>query len=179
MLNFIATIFLLMAVSVVGQNPIVTIPGGSIITGSVVKGVENFQGIPFGQDTGGVNRFAPPKPVILIAGSTIDATQPGPACPQPVKFPAVTGTLESSVDFQSENCLNLRIARPAGTLPTANLPVMVYFYGGGFISGHIDDKVYEPDNFVNQAGVSGYPVIYVAINYRLSSKLYNSFPHPT
>ena len=96
--------------------------------GTSADGVEQFQGILFGQDTSGPNRFTPPKVFYPPAGTTVDATKAGAACPQPSKgiVPCM-----SDVKLQSENCLSLRIARPAdGRNAGKPLPVMVYIYGG-------------------------------------------------
>src|ERR1700709_2953273 len=46
------------------------------------NGVDSFQNIHYGQDTGGAGRFAPPKPFIPARNSIINATAPGAACPQ-------------------------------------------------------------------------------------------------
>lgn len=96
--------------------------------GTTGDGVEQFQGIKFGEDTSGVNRFVPPKPYSPAAGSEVDATGEGPSCPQ-----ATPGCVPfmSDIPYQSEDCLNLRIARPADpSLWEKPLPVMVYIYGG-------------------------------------------------
>ena len=97
--------------------------------GTSADGVEQFQGILFGQDTSGPNRFTPPKGFYPPAGTTVDATKAGAACPQPSKgiVPCM-----SDVKLQSEDCLSLRIARLAedGAKDGKPLPVMVYIYGG-------------------------------------------------
>lgn len=95
--------------------------------GSYSYGVEHFQNIFYADDTAGKSRFAPPVPTRPRKGSVIDATQPGAWCPQG------TGDIlpfTSKVTNISENCLSLRIARPAGTKPRAKLPVMVWLHGG-------------------------------------------------
>lgn len=98
--------------------------------GSSVSGVEQFENIFFGQDTGGPNRFAPPLPFTYHPGSRVMANVPGNACSQPVVPIAGFEFLFSNVTRQSEDCLNLRIARPAGTDSQSRLPVMVWVYGG-------------------------------------------------
>ena len=98
--------------------------------GTSDNGVDQFQGIAFAEATTGNNRFAPPKPYFPPSGSVVDATKPGPACPQ-VSI-ALVPYMSNATD-QGEDCLNLRIARPAdSSLYTALLPVMVYIYGGWF-----------------------------------------------
>lgn len=96
--------------------------------GTSSDGVEQFQNIRFAEDTSGANRFEPPKPFYYPAGTTVQATEKGASCPQ-----ATAGAIPAMNDipYQSEDCLNLRIARPAA--PSKKLlPVMVYIYGGGF-----------------------------------------------
>lgn len=50
--------------------------------------VEGFIGIRYAHDTGGENRFRPPRPYEPSKGSTIDVTTPGPSCPQRVSHGA-------------------------------------------------------------------------------------------
>lgn len=90
-------------------------------------GIEIFLGIPYGKDTGGKNRFAPPQSFSPARGYTFNATTAGHSCPQSSE----AGFLyESPVTDISEDCLNLQVARPAGNLNGTKLPVMVYIYGG-------------------------------------------------
>jgi carboxylesterase type B len=102
---------------------------GVTYSGIIIKGVESFLNIPFGKDTGGSGRFAPPQPYTPASNSTICATTNGPACPQQ-KVPLANFPLFSNVTWASEDCLNLRIARPLHTATDAKLPVMVYIFGG-------------------------------------------------
>jgi carboxylesterase type B len=46
--------------------------------------VEGFIGIRYAHDTGGEQRFRPPRPYVPASGSTIQVTTPGPSCPQRV-----------------------------------------------------------------------------------------------
>lgn len=115
--------------TLIAAHPFVTNEVNSVsYQGTSSDGVDQFQGIFFAEDTSGANRFVPPKPYLPPHGTVVQATAPGAACPQAT--PAIV-TFMSEVDNQSENCLSLRIARPAnlseGQRP---LPVMVYLYGG-------------------------------------------------
>ncbi|KAE9365784.1 putative lipase [Stipitochalara longipes BDJ] len=129
------------------------------------NGLDSFLNIPFGQDTGGLGRFAPPKPYIPAHNTIINAMASGPICPQVLDttFPIPT----SPVTNISEDCLNLRITRPSSTLKSSRLPVMVYIYGGGYSTGQIYDTLYTPDQLVLDSVKNGSPVIYAAMNYRL------------
>ncbi|KAF7984454.1 hypothetical protein HWV62_14546 [Athelia sp. TMB] len=135
--------------------------------GTSAHGVDEFQNIPFGASTAGARRFAPPVAHVPAAHATVDATRPGAACPQPY-VPAPGIPLFSNVTRMSEDCLNLRIARPAGTKADAALPVMVWIYGGGDFIGQIYDQSYTPAGLVLTALANAQPIIYVAVNYRLN-----------
>ena len=100
--------------------------------GILGDGIETFLNIPFGQDTGGAGRFLPPKAFVPAHNTIFNATATGAACPQPrVPLPGING-LVSNVTNVSEDCLNLRITRPSSFEKPANLPVMVFIYGGAF-----------------------------------------------
>jgi carboxylesterase type B len=120
----------LLLIRSVDASPVVT--GGNGVTYHGItesSGLESFQNIPFGQDTSGEGRFAPPRPYVPPQNAVINATVPGPACPQQ-KVPIPAFPLFSNVTNPSEDCLNLRITRPGNTTEESNLPVMVYIYGG-------------------------------------------------
>ncbi|MCJ1392193.1 hypothetical protein MMC18_005060 [Xylographa bjoerkii] len=147
--------------------PTVTTAGGWTVQGTSANGVDQFQNIRFGQDTSGTNRFARPLPYVYPSGIQVNGTASGAACPQPLTplpFPGIF----ADVPYQSEDCLTLRVARPAGIDVDAALPVMVFIYGGGYRIGQIYDPIYEPTSLVLQSMTNGSPVIYVAVNYRLS-----------
>lgn len=75
--------------------------------------------------------------------------------------------LFDNVTHMSEDCLTLRVDRPAGTSASAKLPVMVWIYGGGDTFGQIYDSAYDPSGLVLGAVAKGTPAIYVAMNYRV------------
>lgn len=90
-------------------------------------GIETFLGIPYGKDTSGASRFAPPQPFKPSPGYVFNATAAGPSCPQSSE----PGFLYDSVVTDiSEDCLNLLVARPEGLGNGTKVPVMVYIYGG-------------------------------------------------
>lgn len=131
--------------------------------------IEVFLNIPYGEDTGGENRFKPPKLHIPDAGSTIKAQSYGPACPQPLGQGLVPLFLGNITEV-SEDCLNLVVARPKGTCATDRLPVMVWIHGGGFWTGSNNEPTTAPDSLLLESVENGLPVIYVAMNYRLGCK---------
>ncbi|KAK3903645.1 Alpha/Beta hydrolase protein [Staphylotrichum tortipilum] len=132
------------------------------------NGIEVFLGIRYGQDTGGSNRFRPPKRPIVAQGGPITymATSPGPSCPQPLG-PWVPPITLGNITEVSEDCLRLNVARPKNTRPDARLPVMVYIHGGSFWAGNNHDPNIQPDGLVLESVRNGLPVMHVAMNYRL------------
>lgn len=149
-------------------DPVVILSKDQVTYRGVLRGsVEDFYNIRFAHDTSGAGRFAPPKAYNPPPGSEIDATSPGPACPQtragiPPFFPETPN--------QSEDCLNLRITRPHGTAADSvgKLSVVVHLAGGGVIKGSAYDDTTDPANLVAHSVAFGKPIIHVVLNYRLT-----------
>ena len=135
--------------------------------GFVRNNAEIFLNIPFGQDTGGSNRFKPPKLYVPHKGTVFPGDKYGPACPQP-NDPQPPYAF--NITRMSEDCLNLNIGRPRQTSHKDALPVMVFIHGGSFWTGRNKDVIYWPDGMVEQSVENGLPVIQVNINYRLGGK---------
>jgi carboxylesterase type B len=90
--------------------------------GTSVLGVEHYQNIKYAHDTSGDGRFSPPISYKYPPSSEVDATSPSVACPQ---SKAALPPFFAETDEISEDCLTLRIARPAGTISSNRLPVVV------------------------------------------------------
>jgi carboxylesterase type B len=135
--------------------------------GTTSESVEHFQNIKYAHDTSGERRFSPPVPFNPPPGTIIDATSPGPSCPQTkdAMLPFFSET-----DEMSEDCLHLRISRPAGLKSDheKKLPVVVWIHGGGVVKSSGYDPHFDPTNLITLSVSDGKPVIYVAINFRLS-----------
>lgn len=132
--------------------------------GLIEKSVEHFQNIRYAHDTSGERRFAPPELYIPAEGD-IDATAPGSACPQ--SKPGMPPFFVETSDI-SEDCLNLRISRPAGTTAQDKLPVVVWLHGGGVVKGSAYDPHFDPDNLITLSTSLGKGIIYVSLNYRIT-----------
>lgn len=143
-------------------QPVVTDSRNVVYNGIQRNGIELFLGIPYGQDTSGVNRFKPPKPHVFKSGSVFNATEYGDACPQGPDSNPTIGRVKVS-----ENCLHLDIARPQHITKKSKLPVMVYLPGGGFVAGDTQGPWTAPDGLVLQSQRNGLPIIEVALTYRL------------
>ena len=112
-----------------------------------------FLGIPFGQSTGGENRFKPPLPV-KDSTRIFDASDYGDICPAGPKL----------LLSQSEDCLNLNIYRPKSNLTSQKLPVLVHIYGGSFNFGFGSSR-----QISNLVSWSEEPFIGISFNYRVNA----------
>ncbi|KAJ9605501.1 hypothetical protein H2200_010158 [Cladophialophora chaetospira] len=157
---------------VVGQSPVTVHDNAHNLSyvGFSFSGTEQFQGINYGQDTSGSNRFKPPKAYTYPTGTTVPATAAGAACPQNT-ISTFLGVISENPGIYniSEDCLNLQVVRPAGTKQNANLPVMVFFPTQGFAGGAYNISLFNPTALVAGATAKKTPVVYVAMNYRVNA----------
>ncbi|RDX52231.1 carotenoid ester lipase [Lentinus brumalis] len=161
-------------------TPTVILDSATVIgqpNGTVVK----YLGLPFAQPPVGDLRLRLPVPVSPFNG-TFNATAFGNQCIQqtfpplalPNGLPAPARDYMSLAGFLalpdvpiSEDCLNLNVIVPADTSPQSKLPVAVWIFGGGF---QIGSNAVEPGELIVARSVEvGHPMIYVAVNYRLSA----------
>lgn len=139
-------------------GPVQTTIGVVCGTVAAVAGttVDAYLGIPYAEDTGGDNRWNPPVPQAMLQ-ETFQATHFGPICPQTVEA-------GEPVLPQSEDCLSVNVWAPSGTTPTANLPVMVFIYGGSFLGGASAVPIYDPAHLS-----ASQDVVVVTLNYRVGA----------
>ncbi|KAI5366311.1 Putative carboxylesterase, type B, carboxylesterase type B, active, alpha/Beta hydrolase [Septoria linicola] len=157
-------------------GPSVTISNGTLI-GSSSQGVDSFKGIPFAQPPVGDLRLRAPRPLTQGFG-TRQATQSGRACPQFMTnvntgvLPAdALGRLLNTPFLQraqnaGEDCLTIDVQRPSTATASSKLPVLFWVYGGGFEFG--SNGQYDGSSIVRKSISLKEPVIYVAVNYRVS-----------
>ena len=127
--------------------------GTNVSVGSAT--VRAFLGIPYGEDTGGANRWQPPTPK-AASTTRIHATAFGPICPE---VPETTG-----LPPQSEDCLSVNVWSPAGAAPGADLPVMVFIYGGSFETGTSAVPLYDGSYMSSTQNA-----VVVTFNYRVGA----------
>lgn len=129
-----------------------------VVCGKVVSAngwdVNAFLGIPFGETTAGDNRWRDPIPKTAASG-IIHASECGPGCPQTLD-PPYTPT------ETSEDCLSLNIWRRADRGNGGLLPVMVWIYGGSFLTGAGSMPIYDGAWLAATENV-----VVVSFNYRL------------
>ncbi|KIJ63557.1 hypothetical protein HYDPIDRAFT_113009 [Hydnomerulius pinastri MD-312] len=163
-------------------GPLVTLDYGSFQGFDSVGSTESFLGVPFAQPPVGQLRFNNPVAPQPFTGVK-NATWWGNACPQkPALGPNGTfpdnpglagvtfyiGELQpQGVVAASEDCLYLNVVRPAGVSAGANLPVVVWIYGGAFESG--DASAFNGTDIVSRSMSLKTPVIYVSLNYRMNA----------
>jgi para-nitrobenzyl esterase len=126
--------------------------------------VQSFKGIPFAQPPTGDLRWKPPQAVRSWQG-TRKADKFGPRCMQRPIF----GDMGFRSDGMSEDCLYLNVWKPAK--PSGQkLPVLVYFYGGGFVAGDGSEPRYDGES------MAGKGMVAITVNYRLG--VFGFLAHP-
>ena len=133
------------------------------VRGFVDGGVYTFKGIPYGQDTGGENRWLPAKPP-KPWNDEYPALIYGANCPQSLhNFTAIEQSFLQDWDdgYMSEDMLKLNIWTPS---LTGKRPVMVYFHGGGFSFG----SSYELPSHEGAQMARHHDVVQVSVNHRLN-----------
>jgi para-nitrobenzyl esterase len=105
------------------------------------------------------HRFSTPTPVPAADG-VLDATERGPACPQPAsRLDFVVGAVTDGLR-QDEDCLTLAVVAP---LPDGQpRPVMVFFHGGAYVTGSGQASAYDLSAIAEEGDV-----VTVTVNYRL------------
>lgn len=163
----LAAIVVLVAPSLFSQADIVGTDSGRL-QGVTQGGVESFKGVPFAAPPVGELRWRAPQPVKPWSGVR-KADAYSADCMQ-VPFPSDAAPLGTK---PAEDCLYLNVWRPAGTKPDANLPVMFWIYGGGFVNGGSSPAVYDGSKFAEKG------IVFVSANYRLGRFGFFAFPELT
>lgn len=135
------------------------------IRGTVVDtpygAVRQFLGIPYGKPPAGERRFCAPEAAEPWEG-VLDAGVFGPDPIQSVDGPytgVIPGTSTNSV---SEDCLTLNVWVPAEE--EAGLPVMVWVYGGAFLTGGSSFPLYNGARLAAEQ-----QVVVASVNYRVGA----------
>ena len=142
--------------------------GGSI-RGIEKDGLHMFLGIPYAYPPTEHRRFKHSE-LVTTWDNIIDALAFQNIPPQPDNK-LETFFSSKPVSFnQSEDCLYLNIWSQNNQLK--NKPVIIYFYGGGFVNGHGSAELYTPEHIVEQ-----HDAVVVTFNYRLGALGYLDWPY--
>jgi acetylcholinesterase len=130
--------------------------------------VRQFLGIPFAIPPTGTRRWLPPSK--LQSTASINVTNIGPACPQqPLSEQANLDVYSpyggNQTEFfppevYSEDCLTLNVWTPK--LLKEKMPVLVWYFGGGFVQGGTSSLYYNPQSWVQRTQEH----IVVTVNFR-------------
>ena len=135
------------------------------VKGFILRDIYQFRGIPYGADTGGENRFMPPK-----EPEPWDDIYPavwwGNSAPQIMDnryaSPYASFVDHWNYDDVSENCLRLNVWTPSID-DGKKRPVMVWFHGGGYTNGNgIEQDGYMGENLSRKGDI-----VFVSVNHRL------------
>ena len=133
-------------------------------------GVYTYRGIPFAAPPVGELRWKPPNPPIpwngvrecLVFGAS-------PMQAKPVSFLMIGPEFVIPQLPLSEDCLYLNVWTGARS-PEEKRPVMVWIYGGGFITGGSAAPGYSGEALAEQG------IVFVSFNYRLG--VFGFLSHP-
>ncbi|MFN4145932.1 MAG: carboxylesterase/lipase family protein [Runella sp.] len=163
-------IFLGLFSGIMAQNPnafsVQTTIEHGIIEGEydTHTGIQTYFGIPFAKPPVGELRWKAPQPLDKWKG--VKPTKKfGPRPMQTLVF----GDMSSRSDGVSEDCLYLNVWTPAKR-NTQGLPVLVYFYGGGFVAGDASEPRYDGESMAKKG------IVVVTCNYRLN--IFGFLAHP-
>ncbi|MEO6916897.1 MAG: carboxylesterase family protein [Chitinophagaceae bacterium] len=163
----IITAFIIVVVTsnVFAQMPtlqVTTVNG--ILEGTTTDGIRSFKGIPFGAPPVGALRWKEPQPVNNW-NNVRKADKFGPRAMQRPLF----SDMNFRSDGMSEDCLYLNVWTPARSA-RERLPVMVYFYGGGFVAGDGSEYRYDGEALAKKG------IVTLTVNYRLT--VFGFLAHP-
>ncbi len=134
------------------------------IEGINVSGIAEFKGVPFAAPPLGDLRWREPQSVKSWNGIR-KADKFGP---RPMQL-NVFGDMNFRSNGMSEDCLYLNIWTPSKTFKD-KLPVLVYFYGGGYIAGDGSEPRYDGENMARRG------IVAITVNYRLGVFGFFSYP---
>jgi para-nitrobenzyl esterase len=158
-------LLLLLALTAMAQKaPQVKIAQGVLEGVTETSGVNVYKGVPFAQPPVDNLRWKEPQPPAKWK-KVYKATAFGNSPMQKRVF----GDMNFRSPGMSEDCLYLNVWTPAKNADE-KLPVLVYFYGGGFIAGDGSEYRYDGENLTKKG------IVVVTVNYRLG--IFGFFSHP-
>ncbi|WP_432709558.1 carboxylesterase/lipase family protein [Pedobacter sp.] len=149
---------------VFSQSVQVKIKNGSLSGQTQPSGIQSYKGIPFAKAPVGNLRWVEPQPVDNWSGvRQVHKFGPNPMQGKPF------GDMRFRSSGMSEDCLYLNVWTPAKS-SEERLPVLVYFYGGGYVAGDGSEGRYDGENMAKKG------IVTLTVNYRLG--VFGFFAHP-
>jgi para-nitrobenzyl esterase len=142
----------------------VQVANGRLAGATLPSGIHSFKGVPFAAPPVGERRWKAPQPMQSWT-NVRPATQFGPRAMQLPLF----GDMNFRSPNVSEDCLYLNVWTGAKKAQEKR-PVLVYFYGGGFVAGDGSEPRYDGEAMAKRGIVS------VTVNYRLG--VFGFMAHP-
>jgi carboxylesterase type B len=143
--------------AVSASAPTISLDNGLVLQGRLSENsskVAEFLSIPYAEPPIGDLRWEPPVLYSPSKTEVINATALPPSCYQFISTTpsllqhAVYGWMISDAGM-SEDCLKVSVWAPVdAAAQSANLPVIIYFYGGGFATGGTDVPYQSPAQWV-------------------------------
>lgn len=155
--------YLSMSLAQQGIGPRVKTKYGEL-EGVHASGISIFKGVPFAAPPVGQFRWREPQPVQPWTGVRM-ANQFGPRAMQLPIF----GDMNFRSNGVNEDCLYLNIWTPKAS-NAVKLPVLVYFYGGGFMAGDGSEPRYDGESMARNG------IVAITVNYRLG--VFGFLAHP-
>ncbi len=149
----------------------IKVEGGNISgTKNSQSDVHIFKGIPFAAPPVGAFRWKAPQPVKSWNGTkACDKFGPSPMQGKPVPFSMWSAEFLIPQEPISEDCLYLNVWTGAASAKEKR-PVLVWIYGGGFMSGGSGVPIYDGEAMAKKG------IVFVSINYRVG--IFGFFAHP-
>lgn len=133
-------------------------------------GVHVYKGIPFARPPVGGYRWKAPQPAEKWDGvKACVAWGPSPMQGSPAPFSMWTEEFLIPKEPISEDCLYLNVWTGAKA-EKEKRPVLVWIYGGGFVSGGSACPIYDGEAMAKKG------IVFVSINYRVG--IFGFFAHP-
>jgi len=154
------------------RDPLLTVEtkAGKVRGKNLSEEVRAWLGIPYAEPPVGQYRFSPPKQIKPWnrERSNPRATINYPnACPQLMDtfFGNFSGSQKWNPNTNiSEDCLYLNVFAPTEKVINENLPVIVWIYGAGYMTGSSTVDIYDPQEIVKFG-----QVVFVSMQYRLGA----------
>jgi para-nitrobenzyl esterase len=167
-------------ITVAGFSQAQKFPATIKVDGGLISGTNNssndihiYKGIPFAAPPINDLRWKEPQPVIAWSGiKKCDAFSASPMQGKPVPFGVYTKEFLIPDSPISEDCLYLNVWTGAKS-SSEKRPVIVWIYGGGFVSGGSGCPIYDGEAMAKKG------IVFVSINYRVGVFGFFAYPELT